>query len=75
MGAAPLATNPVDVIRDANFVPFPNKFLFKKVRQYDRIRESLDALPSVQVGVICLYCFKIFICDCFDFVSFDVYLV
>eukprot|EP01034_Spumella_vulgaris_P029926 gene29926-37059_t len=49
LNAAPETTNPVDAIRDANFVPFPNKFMYKNVRQYDRIRESLDALPSVEM--------------------------
>eukprot|EP01034_Spumella_vulgaris_P033434 gene33434-41257_t len=48
-GTAVKTTNPADAIRDANFVPFPNKFMFKNVRQYDRIRESLDALPSVEM--------------------------
>ncbi len=56
---APAVTNPQDVIRDANFVPFPNKFMFKNVRQYDRIRESLDALPSVEVVIIC---FLVWVC-------------
>ncbi len=53
----PVTTNPVDPIREANFNPFPNKFMFKNVRQYDRIRESLDALPSVEVGLFLILLF------------------
>ncbi len=64
---APAVTNPQDVIRDANFVPFPNKFMFKNVRQYDRIRESLDALPSVEVGIICCLIFVV------QYMNFDMF--